>query len=116
MTETDLLTRLEQALALGDYTVADVVAECRSGEMQWWQHGEGYVVTKIIQVDHKIYLSTPAIFGVWDDAHKLMHTLIEFAREHRCDAIVGEGRKGWFRLLPKIDPRWQRRGKYIAYD
>lgn len=108
--------RLQEALdrAGSKRTIADIAEACQTGEMQWWQNGNGVCITRIELHEGQKILAVIAVFGVWEDAIPLQPTIVAFGKEHGCTAFVTYGRKGWFRVLPKLG--WIPRGDYLFLD
>ncbi len=97
----DFLPQIEKALELGHgtHTVADVVARIDSGECELWVEGDGLLVTKVETWPQKRVMRFWLAAGALKDVLALEPRVIEAAREHGCDGMVIDGRKGWAKVL-----------------
>ena len=94
-----IMDRIELALAQGGGTHAfyDVMEMLLDGRAQWWQHGEGIVITELRQQPQFRELSVWLVAGHLPDCAALQPRIEAFAREHGCVRAIGIGRRGWVR-------------------
>lgn len=105
--------RFERALALAGntHTVADVVEKVRLGRAQYWEAGDGTVVTEVLTFPQLRACNYWLVSGVLSDCAALQRDIDAWALEQGCSVATATGRMGWLRLskLP-IGSDWQPRG------
>jgi len=106
MTESEHLARMERALAYGGptHTVADVVRLVREGEAQFWQRGDGCIVTEIHATPLRKTCHYWLAFGALGDCLALQPEIDEWARGQGCTIATLTGRKGWCRAAVGWEP------------
>lgn len=113
LTDAQKRQRFERALALGGntHTVEDVVEKVRDGRAQYWQHGDGTVVTEINGFPRMKACNYWLVSGVLSDCAALQGDIDAWALDHGCSIATAMGRIGWLRLskLP-IGADWHLRG------
>lgn len=102
MTATDTneakLERLRQEFAnQGLYTLADVFALLREGEMQSFADGNSWVVTRICEFPQKRALEIVLAIGDLPELKKLEEQVMEFAIEQGLDVMIAAARPGFLR-------------------
>lgn len=98
--DVDLIGSLERALLHGGGThrLADLVALLNAGRAQYWERGQGAVITELR--DHPQYreLNVWLVAGDLGDCVALQPEIEEWARQHAARRVVGVGRDGWDRI------------------
>lgn len=100
MTDTEKRARMERALRYGGPThrIEDVVAMVKDGRAQWWDNGDGMIVTEL----HKAPLLSAVhywlIFGELKSCLALEHDINPWAVEQGCTMATATGRRGWGRV------------------
>jgi len=100
MDEAERRARLEKALAWGGNThaIADVVQMCRDGRAQYWERGNGHIITELKQYPK---MKTVVYWLIWGDLHDCLALDAEisaWAIEQGCTKATAMGRKGWGRV------------------
>jgi hypothetical protein len=98
----ELQRRLKKALAVGGNThePEDVAAAVERGEMQAWVNGDSLVITEVVHYPRVSVVNIVIAVGKLSEVMALQPAIEGFAREHKCQALRMEGRKGWERVLP----------------
>lgn len=99
MTEAERKAKLERALAWAGptHTVADVVDMCRRGEANYWQHGDGMIVTEINDYPLLRAVNYWLVFGELEACLAMQGEIDTWAREQGCTIATAMGRRGWGR-------------------
>ena len=94
--------RLRRALDIGGntHTADDIALAVGEGRMQSWTNGDSLVVTEVLQYPRKTALNVVLAVGYLDEVLATIPDFEAFAREHGCDLMRMQGRKGWARVLP----------------
>jgi hypothetical protein len=92
--------RLAKALDYGGgtHTVDDVIAMVKAGAAQFWEHGDGAIVTEIIRFPRLKSVNFWLISGSKDDCLALEPSIIDWAIEQNCTTATATGRRGWGRV------------------
>jgi hypothetical protein len=117
LSESFILPRLEAALARCGHTHdfrRDVVPMLMSGRAQWWQQGEGVVVTELQDFPNFKLINYWLVAGRLGDCLQLQDEIDRWARMQGCARAVATGRLGWVRVLPKYG--WKPYGIAFAKD
>lgn len=96
-------TKLLKALAYepGGATVADVAQAVRSGDAQFWMHGEGIIITRIKVFGEGRALSYWLAAGDMADVLSMTGHIEQWAKDDMgCMTAFMTGRRGWSRVLP----------------
>ena len=96
--------RFEKALACGGNThdVDDVVALVKEGKAQYWEHGDGIVVSEIHEFPKLKAIHFWLVSGDLRDCLALENDVLPWAREQGCTIATACGREGWGRVLAPI--------------
>jgi hypothetical protein len=96
-------SRLEKALALGGdtHTLADVVQLIRDGKAQYWEHGDGTVITELHDFPCRKAVHYWLVSGRLRDCLALEHDVNPWAIEQGCTVATAVGRRGWLGPLGK---------------
>jgi hypothetical protein len=99
MSEAERRRRMERALALGGptHTVADVVERIRDGRAQFWQNGDGMIVTEIHEFPLRKGIHYWLAFGELQQCLALQPEIDAWAVEQGCTTATIFGRRGWGR-------------------
>lgn len=115
MDSEEKLRRFQKALDLdGSENIVDVCAKVKAGEYQFWEEGDGTVITRISVSPRKKRLVVVCAFGVLKDVLGLVPRMSAFGKEHGCADFVMSGRLGWDRVLPRHG--WRKTGVTYALD
>jgi hypothetical protein len=89
--------RLQKALDYGGNTheIADVVELVKSGQAQFWEHGDGSIVTEVQTWPRLKAISFWLMSGTIPDCMALEDEILDWARGEGCTVAVSTGRKGW---------------------
>lgn len=100
LSNAEKLARLQKALDCGGptHTISDVVALIKANKAQWWERGDGCIVTEVH--DHPLRRSVHfwLISGVLKDCLALEHDITGWALENGCTVATACGRPGWGRV------------------
>lgn len=101
---SDLYKRLDKALAIGGgtHSPADIWEAVKEGRMQAFQQNQSVVVTEVMGFPQKRVLNVVLAVGEMDDVLSLIPEMEEFGRQHGCEKMHMQGRKGWLKVLPKM--------------
>jgi hypothetical protein len=100
VTEEERRARMQKALDHGGptHTLADVGALIREGRAQWWQSGDGMIVTELHTTPLRKAVHFWLIAGELHDCLALEHDILPWAIEEGCTVATATGRKGWGRV------------------
>jgi hypothetical protein len=100
MTEDERRSRMEKALHYGGDThaIGDIAALIKEGRAQWWQHGDGMIVTEIDRFPRFSAVRYWLIFGELKECLSLEDQINEWAIGEGCTMAVATGRRGWGRV------------------
>ena len=89
--------RLQKALDYGGNThdLADVIDLVRKGDAQFWENGDGTIVTEIYQYPRLKAISFWLMSGTIPDCMALEDDILAWARTEGCTMAISTGRKGW---------------------
>jgi hypothetical protein len=89
--------RLQKALDYGGNThdLADVIDLVRKGEAQFWENGDGSIVTEIYQYPRLKAISFWLMSGTIPDCMALEDDILAWAKTEGCTMAISTGRKGW---------------------
>ena len=92
--------RFERALAYGGNThsVEDVAALVKAGKAQFWDNGDGFIVTEIHNFPKMKAVHYWLIAGELRPCLALEHDINPWAVEQGCTLATACGRKGWGRV------------------
>ena len=112
---TELQRRLMRALDVAGKTHGpdDVARAVDEGRMQAWTAGDSLVVTEVLNYPQARALNVFLAVGNLDEVLSLLPDLEAFGREHGCEKMRMEGRKGWARVLPSHG--WKE-NKLVIYE
>ena len=94
--------------SFGAYTKQDLIDCIESNDMQLWNAVKGgkvigIEVTQIIRFPQKkacnLLLTAGTDLGLWSS--EMLSQIEQFAKEQGCDLIMGQGRKGWIKVVGK---------------
>ena len=83
------------------YTYEDVLRAIDAGRMQLWPIGESSIVTEIIQYPQKKCLNILLVAGRLQDFLDFLTVAEKYCLERGIDQMVGNGRKGFGKVLPE---------------
>jgi hypothetical protein len=104
--------RFQKALFLAGNThaVEDVAALVKSGLAQFWEYGDGFVVTEIHDAPRLKAIHYWLVSGDLRDCLALQREIDPWAIEEGCTRATAAGRRGWLRALEpdgwKPQPNW----------
>jgi hypothetical protein len=100
MTEDERKARLERALAYGGntHTLGDVATLIKQGSAQWWDNGDGMIVTEIHALPLLKQVHYWLIAGELKSCLALEHEINPWAIEQGCTVATACGRRGWGRV------------------
>lgn len=112
---SEMQRRLLRALSVAGKTHApeDVAAAVAQGRMQAWTRGESLVVTEVLEFPRARALNIFLAVGDMADVLSLIPEMAAFGREHGCEKMRMQGRRGWARVLPPLG--W-REEKQVIYE
>ena len=93
---------INRALAKGSgtHTYDDIAEDIIKGTSQLWTSTESCMVTQVIDFPQKRMLHIMIGAGKLDELLEMVEErLIPFAKEHECDYMTLNGRKGWRKAL-----------------
>jgi hypothetical protein len=92
--------RLEKALLYGGgtHTVNDVVQLVRDGKAQFWDRGDGSILTELHDFPRLKAVHFWTISGVLRDCLDLEDEILAWARAEGCAVATACGRPGWGRV------------------
>src|SRR5262252_1420918 len=93
--EKRILDRLDKALALAGHTHRfheDVVPLLLEGKAQYWQHGQGVIVTELYEYPRLKQINFWLVAGKLDDTVALVPEIEAWARSQGATRAVGIGR------------------------
>ncbi len=102
MTSEQLLARLEKALDCGGmrtHSVADVVARIKENKAQFWQRGDGCIVTEITEYPCRKVVNYWLAWGEQQPVLDLQAEIDAWALAEGCTDATLSGRMGWKRVL-----------------
>ena len=102
--------RFEKALRCGGNThdVEDVVALVKEGKAQYWEQGDGIIVSEIHDFPKLKAIHFWVVSGSLRDCLALEHDVLPWAHEQGCSVATACGREGWERVLAPVGwKRWQ---------
>lgn len=101
MNERERLSLMERALAYGGptHTVGDVVALIHENKAQFWQQGDGCIITEIHETPLRKAVHYWIVFGGMHDCLALQPEIDEWAKGEGCTIATATGRRGWGRAL-----------------
>lgn|SRR4051812_45926859 len=107
--------RLARALEYGGgtHTVDDVIGMVRTGAAQFWEHGDGAIVTELYQYPRLKAVSFWLMSGTIPDCMALEDDIVAWARGEGCTVAISTGRKGWGRVAHKTG--WRPRPNMHAF-
>jgi len=97
--------RLQRALEYGGGThaLADVIDLVKSGKAQFWENGDGAIVTEIHEYPRLKAVHYWLISGALQDCLDLDRDIVSWAvGEHGCTEATAVGRKGWGRVSASL--------------
>jgi len=99
LTAEEKLRRLERAIAFGGntHTVAHVVQAVRESRAQWWDNGEGFIVTELEHYPLLRACRYWLIAGELKACLSLDEQISQWAISEGCRVATATGRKGWGR-------------------
>jgi hypothetical protein len=115
MNAEEKLRRLQKALDLAGPThrIPDVVERVRDARAQFWEHGDGCVVTEL----HSYPLSKAVhywlVSGVLRDCLELQNQIDPWAIEQGCTMATACGRRAWGRALAPHG--WHERADHLNF-
>ena len=106
MTESERRARFERALEYGGrtHTVADVARMIREGTAQFWQRGDGMIVTEVNEFPLFKAVRFWIVAGELKACLGLQPEIDAWARGEGCTVATAMGRKGWGRAAPGWKP------------
>ena len=106
MTEDERKARIEKALAHGGgtHTLADVADLVKSGKAQWWDNGDGMIITEIHEFPRLKAVHYWLVAGALRDCLALQHDIDPWALKQGCTIATAVGRRGWGRAAPGWKP------------
>ena len=89
--------RLQKALDYGGNThdLADVIDLVKTGKAQFWENGDGSIVTEIYQYPRLKAISFWLMSGTIPDCMALEDDILAWAKTEGCTMAISTGRKGW---------------------
>lgn len=105
MMQLRLLEQLNEALAFNGPThdfVADVLPLLLDGRAQYWQHGDGAVVTEINRYPRLTECNWWLVAGNLPDCMQLVPEIEDWARRQGAQRMVGFGRPGWKPVVERL--------------
>jgi hypothetical protein len=92
--------RLQKALDYGGntHTLQDVIDLVRSGQAQFWENGDGAVVTELHEYPRLKAVSFWLMSGTIPDCMALEDDILAWAKAEGCTMAVSVGRRGWGRV------------------
>jgi hypothetical protein len=89
--------RLQKALDYGGNThdLADVIDLVKTGKAQFWENGDGSIVTEIYQYPRLKAISFWLMSGTIPDCMALEDDILAWAKAEGCTMAISTGRKGW---------------------
>jgi hypothetical protein len=115
MTAEEKLRRLQKALDLAGPThrIPDVVERIKDHRAQFWEHGDGCIVTEL----HSYPLSKAVhywlISGVLNDCLALDTDINQWALDQGCTMATACGRRGWGRVAAPLG--WCERPSHLNF-
>lgn len=99
---TELQRRLMRALDVAGKTHGpeDIARAVDEGRMQAWNAGDSLILTEVLSFPQARALNVFLAVGNLDEVLSLLPDLESFGREHGCEKMRMEGRRGWARVLP----------------
>jgi len=90
-------SRLQKALDYGGntHTLQDVIDLVRKGDAQFWENGDGTIVTEIHSYPRLKAISFWLMSGTIPDCMALEDDILAWARTEGCTMAISTGRKGW---------------------
>ena len=89
--------RLQKALDYGGgtHTLQDVIDLVKTGKAQFWENGDGSIVTEIYQYPRLKAISFWLMSGTIPDCMALEDDILTWAKTEGCTMAISTGRKGW---------------------
>ena len=99
LTGEEKLRRLQRALdyAGNTHRIEDVIALIKAGKAQWWDNGDGCIVTEVHTYPLRRDVHYWLIFGGLKDCLALEPEINAWAITQGCTMATATGRKGWGR-------------------
>jgi len=96
--------RLQKALDYGGNThdLADVIDLVRKGEAQFWESGDGSILTEIHTFPRLKTVHYWLISGGLKDCLALDRDIVPWALEQGCTVATATGRKGWGKVAAPL--------------
>lgn len=120
LTDEEKRARLAKALVYGGstHTVADVAALVKAGKAQFWQYGDGTIITEIHDYPLRKHVHYWLISGVLKDCLALEHEINPWAIEQGCTVATATGRPGWGRVAAPTGwkPWWPNFHKILVHQ
>jgi hypothetical protein len=113
MTDSERRVRFEKALhRAGDtHTVGDVLDKVEAGRAQFWNYGDGNVVTEVLTYPRLKAVNYWIVSGALPDCAALQPDIDAWALEQGCAVATAVGRMGWLRLSQTpFGAAWKPRG------
>ena len=117
LTSEEKRARFEKALDYGGntHTVADVTDLVRTGKAQFWEHGDGVIITELYEYPRLKAVSFWLMSGTVPDCMALEDDILSWAADQGCTMAISTGRKGWlyharktgWRPRPHMFPVWK---------
>lgn len=100
MTDAERIARLQRTLDYGGNThsIADVVQLVRDGKAQWWNNGDGSIVTEILEFPQYKAVNFWLLTGHLPDVLALDPEITAWAKTQDCKVAIAAGRRGWGRV------------------
>jgi hypothetical protein len=104
----EMQKRLMKALKVAGNTSSpeDIAKAVAEGRMQSWTRNDSLVITEVREHPRKTVLNIVLAVGVLEDVLALQPEFMAFGREHGCQAVRMQGRRGWDAILP--DEGWKK--------
>ena len=100
MTADEAQARMAKALEYGGgtHSVGDVARLIQAGKCQWWDNGDGMIVTELHDYPLLKTIHYWLIFGELRHCLALEHDINPWAVENGCTVATACGRRGWGRV------------------
>jgi GNAT superfamily N-acetyltransferase len=96
-------SRLQKALDYGGNThdLADVIDLVRKGEAQFWENGDGTIITEVQTFPRLKAINFWLVSGTVSDCMALEDDILDWAKAEGCTMALSTGRKGWMHYLSR---------------
>lgn len=78
-----------------------IVPLLKSGQAQWWEKGDGVVITELRLFPRFSAVNYWLVAGNMNDCRALQPDINDWARANGATRATAVGRKGWERILPQ---------------